>query len=200
MKITSIHIAIYYILKAKILSISKYLHMRSVKNKVAHLGMNCSIGNGIIINGKPNNHEGISIGDNVTIYDGFKLIADYFIPEAGIKLGNNIAINYGAYIGGDGGVSIGNDVLMGPEVCILSGGHRYANPDIPIIKQPFSFGKIIIEDDVWIGARAIILQGVTIGHGSVIWAGSVVVEDIPPYSIAVGNPAKVIKKRKASDT
>lgn len=97
-----------------------------------------------------------------------------------------------------GNVKIGNHVMMGPEVIIYTQNHRFDRIDITMDEQGFSDEKaVIIEDDVWIGARVIILPGVTIGKGSVIGAGSVVTKTIPEYSIAVGNPA-VVKKNRTS--
>jgi maltose O-acetyltransferase len=92
---------------------------------------------------------------------------------------------------------IGKHVMMGPEVIMYSRNHKIDRTDIPMADQGFmDFNPITIEDDVWIGRRVIILPGVTIGKGSVIGAGSVVAKNIPPYSVAVGNPVKVIRNRK----
>lgn len=103
------------------------------------------------------------------------------------------------------GLEIGNYVSIAPEVVFLLGGNHYTQT---ITTYPFkvmyfnettpealSKGKIIVEDDVWIGMNTLILSGVKIGKGAVIGAGSVVSKDIPSYAIAVGNPCKVIKYR-----
>ena len=114
------------------------------------------------------------------------------------KLGANsgIGINCALY----GTVIIGEDVLMGPECQFWTGGHRFDRIDIPIGKQGTIGDKpIIIGDDVWIGARTIVLPGVKIGSHSVVGAGSVVTKDIPEYSVVAGNPAKVIKSRIEQD-
>ena len=98
-------------------------------------------------------------------------------------------------------VVIGNHVITGPEVMFITGNHRYdiVGKYIAQItdkqKRKIDDEDIVVEDDVWIGARAIILKGVHIEKGSIIGAGSVVTKDIPSYSIACGVPAKVIKKR-----
>jgi maltose O-acetyltransferase len=87
--------------------------------------------------------------------------------------------------------------MMGPEVLIYTQNHSFSRVDITMDQQGFSEEKkVIIDDDVWIGARVIILPGVKIGRGSVIGAGSVVSKSIPEYSVAVGNPCKVVKLRK----
>lgn len=97
----------------------------------------------------------------------------------------------------NGPVTIGKYVNMGPKVVVYTQNHSSSRTDIPMQKQGYDDVKpVIIGDDVWLGRRVIILPGVTIGTGSVIGAGAVVARDIPPYSVAVGNPAKVIKNRR----
>lgn len=117
-----------------------------------------------------------------------------------IVIGNNVEINYGVWVAAsnkeNGDISIGNNVLIGPYTILHSGNHNYKDPDKIIKNQGYTFGKITIEDDVWIAARCTILSGVTIGKGSVIAAGSVITKDIPPYSVVAGVPGKVISKRK----
>lgn len=94
-------------------------------------------------------------------------------------------------------MTIGENVMMGPEVLIYTQNHRMDDPDVPMRTQGMREIKpVFIEDDVWVGARVCILPGVTIGKGSVIGACAVVARDIPPYSVAVGNPARVVKTRK----
>ncbi len=116
------------------------------------------------------------------------------VPEK-ITIGNFTGINMNCWISGGGGIKIGNNVLIGPNVIIHSANHNFSKTDVLIKDQGHSFKEVIIEDDVWIGAGAIILPGVKIKRGSVIGAGSIVTKDIPEYSIAVGNPAKVKKQR-----
>ena len=91
--------------------------------------------------------------------------------------------------------------MMGPEVLIYTQNHCTSNPDVPMRTQGMTqIMPVIIEDDVWIGARVCILPGVVIGKGSVIGACAVVSKSIPPYSVAVGNPAKVVKIRCNDNT
>jgi acetyltransferase-like isoleucine patch superfamily enzyme len=112
-----------------------------------------------------------------------------------IKVGSNCTVNSFAVLYGHGGLEIGNGVRISAHVIIVPMNHIYKNPEIPIWMQGETRKGIKIEDDVWVGAGAKILDGVKIGKGSVIGAGAVVVRDIPPYSVAVGIPARVIKKR-----
>lgn len=92
-------------------------------------------------------------------------------------------------------IKIGNYVHTGANVMMFAFNHAFDDIKIPTIQQDYYDASITIEDDVWIGGGAIILAGVTIGKGSIIAAGAVVNKDIPPYSIAGGVPAKVLKKR-----
>lgn len=112
-----------------------------------------------------------------------------------IKLGYNVFINRGGYITARGPITIGDNVIIGPGVIINSGMHNYQSNDVLIRDQGHRILPINIENDVWIGANVVIMPGVTIGEGSIIGAGAIVTSSIPAYSVAVGVPAKVIKKR-----
>lgn len=132
-----------------------------------------------------------SVGKNLIIYRGIRI----HCPEH-LSIGNNDAMNNDVRINAGGNVRIGNNVIIGPRVIIHSANHKYDDPSIPIQKQGHIFERVLIEDDVWIGAGAIILPGVKIGKGSVIAAGSVVTKDVPPYTVVAGVPARKIKDRK----
>lgn len=96
-----------------------------------------------------------------------------------------------------GKVTIGDDVLMGPDVVIYTINHKFRSADKKISEQGYEEMKeVVIGNDVWIGRKAIILPGVTIHDGAVIGAGAVVAKDIPPYAIAVGNPVQIKGYRK----
>ena len=114
-----------------------------------------------------------------------------------IRIGENCTINSFCFIDADkGGVEIGYNVLIGPHVGIHGSNYNYESREKLILNQGIISKGIRIEDDVWIGAHSTILDGVIIGKGAVIGAGAVVTRDIPPYSVAVGAPAKVKKKRE----
>jgi chloramphenicol O-acetyltransferase type B len=96
-------------------------------------------------------------------------------------------------------IAIGNKVMFGPEVMIIGGRHNTEvvgqfMVDVDV-KRPDDDLGVVIEDDVWIGSRAIVLRGVRIGRGAIVGAGSIVTKDVPPYAIAVGSPAKAVKFR-----
>ncbi|MCK5040251.1 MAG: acetyltransferase [Candidatus Aenigmarchaeota archaeon] len=119
----------------------------------------------------------------------------WFVYPEYIEVGDNVSINNSCFFEGGSGIKIGNCVRMAHCVSIISRNHSFAKRDIPIVEQEFTGAVVSIGDDVWLGAKVTVLPGVSIGKGSVIGANSVVTHDIPPYSVAVGSPAKVIKKR-----
>ena len=113
-----------------------------------------------------------------------------------IELGDNIGFNYGCYVNGFGGLIVEDGSRLGPMTMIHTANHIIDNVDAGIDGQGWIKKPVHIERDVGVTMGVIILPGVRIGEGSLIGAGSVVTKDIPPYSIAVGNPCKVIKSRK----
>lgn len=115
-----------------------------------------------------------------------------------VSISNNVSINSFTVIVAFENISIGDDVLIGPHVLIHSGNHKYKDHMMPIRTQGHEQAPIVIEDDVWIGAHAVVLKGVTIGRGTVVAAGAVVNRDVQPYSIVAGVPAKKIGDRRYS--
>jgi len=89
-------------------------------------------------------------------------------------------------------------VLMGPRVTLLAENHVFDDLDLPIKEQGVVRSAIHIEDDCWLGAGSTVLAGVTVGHGSVVAAGSVVTKDVPPGSVVAGVPAKLVRSRNAT--
>jgi len=109
-----------------------------------------------------------------------------------LVIGDNTLVGMGNVLIGP--VTIGNNVILAQNIVISGLNHEYKNVNRSIQSQPVTTAPIVIEDDCWIGANAVITAGVTIGRHCVIAAGSVVTKSIPAYSVAVGNPAKVIKQ------
>jgi len=128
------------------------------------------------------------LGDYSTIED-FSTINN---GVGNVIIGKNTLIGMGNTIIGP--ITIGNDVIFAQNIVASALNHEYRDIQIPIHRQPILTAPIVIEDECWIAANAVITAGVTIGKHSVIAAGAVVTKNIPPYSIAVGNPAKVIKQ------
>lgn len=131
-----------------------------------------------------------NIGENSYIWDGVHIDA-----PSKLTIGNNTSINRGGVINAAGDVSIGNDVLIGPGVFIYSQNHTFREATRPISSQGYNRAAVIIHDGVWLGAGCIILPGVEIGEHSIIGAGSVISESIPPFSIATSNREITIKVR-----
>jgi acetyltransferase-like isoleucine patch superfamily enzyme len=141
--------------------------------------------------------EGITLGNNVTILRNTVIECTGNIKNIGVGLivGNDVGIAQNCFIQVRGKVIIGSHVMFGPNVSIFSENHGFTSLETPMIGQPTIRGEVVIEDDVWLGTRSVILSGIRIGKGSIIAAGALVNRDIPPYSIVAGVPGKVIKSR-----
>ncbi|KWH59684.1 acyltransferase [Burkholderia sp. AU39826] len=113
-----------------------------------------------------------------------------FVTGYHISIGDNTVINRYTYLDGRVPLTIGNNVNISHYTLIQTLTHDPQNPDFVCLCKP-----VVIEDHVWIGARAIISPGVRIGEGAVVGAGSVVTRDVEPYTIVAGNPARFIKER-----
>ena len=118
----------------------------------------------------------------------------YFLSGRNIRVGDNSSIGERSRLLGQ--VTMGHDVMMGEDVLMLTQNHRFDRTDVPMDVQGFQPEEgIEIGDDVWIGARVIILPGVKVGTGAILAAGAVVTKDVPAWAIVGGNPAKVIRMR-----
>ena len=177
------------------------------------VGDNVKIGVGVNIV----NPQYISLGNNVIIDDGVTLIAR---GEGGISIGNNVRLNDrvyldterddlgyitikdNVYIGtgttlfGHVGLEIGEYSLLAQNITITPYSHIFEDADSEIIKQGGHTRKVSIGRDCYLGMNACVLYSADIGEGSIIGSGSVVVKTVPPYSVAVGNPARIIRSRK----
>ena len=136
---------------------------------------------------------------NIVIGEATKISPEaMLIPQQGsIRIGRNCTIQYGCVLYGVGGLLIGDDSRIAAHTIITPMNHVYADPAVPIWKQGETAKGVVIGRDVWIGANVKIVDGVTVGDGAIVGAGSVVTKDVPPFAIAVGIPAKVIKTRGA---
>lgn len=123
----------------------------------------------------------------------------FYYPR-NIRLGKNIFFNRNAYVVAPEKISFGDHILIGPNVVINSGNHRYGNSSQRIRDQGHKLAPIIIEDDVWIGANAVIMPGVRLGRGAVIAAGAVVTKSVDSYLVVAGVPAtRILGQRKPLD-
>jgi len=128
------------------------------------------------------------LGDDSTIED-FSAINNGVGP---VIIGDRTKIGLSNTIIGP--VTIGNDIRLAQNITLSGLNHNYEDVSMPIHVQGVSTASIVIEDETWIGANVVVVAGVTIGKHSIVAAGSIVTKDIPPYSVAVGNPARVLKK------
>lgn len=161
----------------------------------------------------------LEVGDDVTILDYGYL---HCLSVNGVRFGNQVSVernlwlscgvtegNEGAFLIGDcsfigpnavigagGWIAIGSHVQIGPNVTITAENHRFSGVNQMIDQQGLTHEGITIEDDCWIGGGVSILDGVTLGRGSVVGAGAVVTRSLPSYSVAVGVPARVIRMRE----
>jgi acetyltransferase-like isoleucine patch superfamily enzyme len=158
------------------------------------LGDNTFIDDNVVLDAKGEKNEGLRIGKNVYLgrntilscKEGSIFLDDYCNLSANCSLLSETEIKMGKYC-----------FLAGQCYLVAGGNHTYDDISIPIMFQPsFTKGGIRIDEDVWLGAGVIVLDGVTIGKGTVVGAGSVVTESLGEYSIAVGTPAKKIKDRR----
>jgi acetyltransferase-like isoleucine patch superfamily enzyme len=139
----------------------------------------------------------VRIGERATLEDDvwLKIVA----TEARVQIGCHTFMGRGVELDVSRHVSIGDHVLIGPGVFITDHNHNIA-ADQRIDEQGCSAARVIIGNDVWLGAHVIVLPGVTIGNGAVIGAGAVVTKDVPGYAVCVGVPAKVIRFRVPRDS
>lgn len=156
------------------------------------LGRNVYIDQGVYLHACPN---GITIGDNSFVMHGAVLHVYNFrdLPHAFIRIGANSLIGELNILRGQGGITIGDRVYTAPMVQMLAVNHVFDDPSVPMVEQGITAEGIIIEDDVWIGAGAIITDGVRICKGAVVAAGAVVTQDVPPFSVVGGTPARVLR-------
>jgi len=140
---------------------------------------------------------GLHAGKRPMIMAGFSTTAH----AKDIHLGDNVLISRGGHFraGRNSKIAIGDNCLFGPSVIIETHNHGFSRTDIPMNQQQLTEKDIIIGNDVWVGARVVILQGVTIGDGAIVAAGAVVTKDVAPYSIVGGVPAKLIRMRKEDE-
>lgn len=128
-------------------------------------------------------------GDNVNIESGAR-----FATGGGISIGSGSGLGVNCSVHGP--LRIGDNVMMGPDVTILTQTHNIERTDIPMRLQGMRVAEVVIGNDVWIGMCSIIMPGVKIGNGVVIGAGAIVTKDVPDYAIVGGVPAQVIKFRR----
>lgn len=170
--------------------IKSYAHTLYLKNLPGvKIAATARISNGVVID--------ITGGGTIEIGEHTEIQANVILMTYGgsIRIGNESSINPNTIIYGHGGTTIGNNVLIAGGCMIIPANHNFASKDIPIGKQGLTTKGITIGNDVWIGHGCSILDGVTIGQGAIVAAGSVVNKNVDEYAVVAGVPCKIIKYR-----
>lgn len=163
--------------------------------KKIHLGKNVVIDDNVLVDAKGMQNRGVTIGDDVFVGRNSILSCS----DGDIDLGDRANIGFNCYIFSSDSVKIGKDVLVAAFTYIVGGGnYSLEKLDVPINQQYDYVGKggIEIDDNVWIAAHVVVLDGVKVGIGSVLAAGAIVGKDVPQMSIVGGIPGKILKERK----
>lgn len=173
-----------------IVAIEKGVRIRFASHIV--LGRGAYLDEGVYLHACPG---GIVIGENTLVMHHAELHVYNFrnLPHAGIKIGRDSLIGEFSVLRGQGGIEIGDRVYTSPFVQLAAVNHVFSDPRRPFVEQGITAQGIKIEDDVWIGAGAIITDGVCVGQGSVVAAGAVVTRDVPPHTVVAGVPARTVK-------
>lgn len=166
-----------------------------LNQRFIRFGAAVTLGKGVMIDGL--SRQGVEIGDRVSIgpYSIIEATGVMTSMGVGCRIGANSGLGAFSFIGAAGGVWVGENVIMGQRVSFHSENHCFDRDDIPIRLQGVTRQGITVEDDCWIGANVVFLDGAHVGKGCIIGAGSVVRGHIPVNSVAVGVPAKVIRPR-----
>ena len=175
-----------------------YLHNRQLhlwKEQGAKIAANCLFEEDVTLRLNPSFFDfkpgRINLESGTKISKG--CVLDCF--GGSINIGTNVFLGPYCVLYGHGNITIGNDCLIAMGCKIIAGNHTISAPDALMRLQPDVPNPIVIGNDVWLGADVKVLAGVNIGDGCIVGAGSVVTKNLLPYSIAVGSPARVIKKR-----
>ena len=141
--------------------------------------------------------SGIVVGNGVTLRRGVHIEVTSVIRELGegCVLGERVGISEGCFLGAKGRIDIGEDTIIGPKTLLVAENHVFADIGRPIRSQGVTRQGITVGRDCWIGGAVSLLDGVRVGDGCVVGAGSVVSRDIPPRSVAFGSPARVVRSR-----
>jgi acetyltransferase-like isoleucine patch superfamily enzyme len=152
------------------------------------LGEDCVFEPGVLVF----HPENISLGRNVYV-GHYAILKGYYRNE--LRIGDQTWIGQQCFLHAGGGLTLGARVGVGPGVRIITSAHQEAGRDLPVLFSPVDFAPVVIEDDADLGVGSVILPGVTVGKGAVIGAGAVVTADVPPYAVAAGVPARVLRYR-----
>jgi len=171
-------------------AIERHVRLRFASH--IRLGRGCYLDEGVYVHACPG---GVEIGPGALVMHGAVLHVYNFrqLPHAGIRIGRDSLIGEYTVIRGQGGVTIGDRVYTSPMTQIVAVNHVFDDPTRSFVDQGITAEGIHIEDDVWLGAAAVVTDGVRIGRGAVVAAGAVVAEDVPAGTVVAGVPARVVR-------
>jgi acetyltransferase-like isoleucine patch superfamily enzyme len=175
--------------------ISPFAKFKGHTRKV-FIGSRCSIEGGAFLECTGADAR-MEIGDGSVIRRGAMLITG---ENGRITIGSRVSVNPYSVIYGHGGLVVGDYVRIAAHVVIIPANHIYSDVNLPITFQGLDKKGIQIGNDVWLGTGVRVLDGVSIGNGSIVGAGSVVAKSLPPFTISVGVPAKVVRKRASNES
>ena len=155
------------------------------------LGAHVMIDDQVVLDAKGEGSR-IELGDQILL--GRHTILS--CTEATIRIGSFVSIGPFCFFASKSFIEIGSNVSIGSGTHVMAGGHATDDPNVPIIRQARIHRGITIGDNVWIGSGAKIIDGVTIGRDAIVGAGAVVTKDVPPWTLVMGNPARVVEKRQ----
>ncbi len=165
---------------------------------IDRIGTGSRIAEDVSVYRLPGSGAGISIGQAAVLHTGVRLVIGDpgQHPDTVLRIGDRVHVNVCAYLSGEGGLEIGDDVLIGPHARLLSAGHEIDDGTALISHAPLTHARIRVGRGAWIGAGATVLQGACIGEGAVVAAGAVVRGNVPPFAVVGGIPARLIRYRK----
>jgi acetyltransferase-like isoleucine patch superfamily enzyme len=156
--------------------------------ELRRLGRGCVFEAGVLIF----HPENVELGENV--YVGHQTILKGYYKNR-MTIGDQTWIGQQCFLHSAGGLTIGARVGIGPGTRILTSTHAEAGRDVPILASPLELAEVVIEDDADLGVSSVILPGVRVGRGAQVGAGAVVAEDVPPFAVVAGVPARVLRER-----
>lgn len=169
---------------------------------IDRLGTDCRIAKSVTVYRlvRTNNDEnrGIICGNRVSLYEHVRLVLGdpNQHPKTRLAIGNDVIVNVFCYLSGEGGLTIGDQVLIGSHVKLLSAGHSIDGEQASVWHNSLTYAPVSVNRGAWIAAGATVLPGTTIGRGAVVGAGSVVTRDVPDFAVVAGNPARLVRYRK----
>ena len=159
------------------------------------IGDDVAVDDGCVLDAKGAANDGIRIGRRVFLGRNTILAC----KEGDIVLEDGVNISYQCAVFSASSVRIGADTLLAAYCYVVGGGHEFDRTDVPVIRQGRPSKGVNVGRGAWLGAGAVVLDGVSVGHDAIVGAHAVVTQDVPPFAVAAGSPARVIRDRRESE-